>query len=248
MGFHHVAGWIWPVVAGPFVGSLLGVLVRRLPTGRPVVIARSACESCGRVLGPSDMVPILSYLWLRGRCASCGARIAPQHLAIELAATGLAVWAAVTGVQDAALWADCLFGWILLALGWIDWEWFRLPDALTLPLLLAGLAATAWQDPAGLTEHAGAAAGSYLLFRLVAFGYRAARGRAGLGEGDAKMVAAIAAWVGIQGASSTLLIGALLGLAFGAARLATPGGSLAAKIPFGPFLAAGAWVTQLYLS
>ena len=239
--------WFWPVLAGPFVGSLLGVLVRRLPLGRPVVIARSACEGCGRVLGAADLVPIASYLWLRGRCAGCHARIAPQHLAIELAATALPAWAAAAGLSGTALWSDSLFGWVVLALGCIDWEHFRLPDVLTLPLLLAGLAVTAWFDPAALTDHAAAAAGGYLLFRLVAAAYRLARGRAGLGEGDAKLIAAIGAWVGVQGASSTLLAGALLGLAFGLARLVWRRGSGASAIPFGPFLAAGGWLTLLYL-
>ncbi len=237
----------WAALAGPFVGSLLGVLVRRLPAGRPVAIARSACETCGHVLGAAELVPILSFLWLRGRCAKCGARIAPQHLFIELSATAVAVWAIAADVRGPLLWADCVFGWVLLALGWIDWDRFRLPDVLTLPLLLAGLAVTARLDPVTLTEHAAAAAGGYVLFRLVAGFYRLARGRAGLGEGDAKLMAAIGAWVGIGGLSSTLLAGALLGLVFGLGRVAARRGSLATAIPFGPFLAIGAWLTRIYL-
>ena len=154
----------------------------------------------------------------------------------------------MAGARGASLWADCLFGWVLLALGWIDWEHFRLPDALTLPLLLAGLVVTGWLDPASLTEHALAAASAYLLFRLVAAAYRFARGRPGLGEGDAKLMAAIGAWVGLPGVSSTLLIGASLGLAFGATRLVLKRGGMAGVIPFGPFLAVGAWIARLYLT
>ena len=238
--------WLWPVLAGPFAGSVLGVFVRRLPVGRPVALARSACEDCGRVLGAAELIPVVSYVWLRGRCAGCGARIAPQHLAVELAATALAGWAAAAGGGGPQLWATSLFGWGLLALAWIDWQHFRLPDVLTLPLLLAGLGATAWLDPAGLTQHALAAALGYGLFRLVAVSYRRVRGRAGLGEGDAKLMAALGAWVGVPGISPVLLIGALLGLAYGTIRLALRRVPAGAAIPFGPFLAAGAWLTRLY--
>ena len=243
-----LASGVWPILAGPFVGSLLGVLVRRLPAGRPVAIARSACESCGRELGPLELVPIVSYLAQRGRCASCGARIAPQHLAIELAATAVAVWAVAAGGTGAVLWATCGFGWALLALGLIDWQHFRLPDVLTLPLLLAGLGCTAWLDPLALPDHALAGVLGYGLFRLVAAGYRRVRGRAGLGEGDAKLIGAIGAWLGLQGLPQTLLIGAGLGLLFGIARAALRRGRLADAIPFGPFLAAAAWLSRLYLT
>jgi leader peptidase (prepilin peptidase)/N-methyltransferase len=236
--------WVWPVLVGPFVGSLLGVLVRRLPEGRPVTMARSACESCGRVLGPLELVPIVSFVALRGRCAGCGAPIAPAHLAIELAATVLAVAAVAAGVRGDMLWADCAFGWVLLALGWIDWQHFRLPDVLTLPLLLAGLAVTAWLQPDELTQNALAAASFYLALRLVAVAYRAARGRSGLGEGDAKLLAAIGAWQGLLDGSHTLLLGAALGLAFGLLRLANGRAGVTTRIPFGPFLAVAAFVIQ----
>ena len=82
-----------PVIAAPFVGSFLGVLIARLPAGLPVALARSRCETCQRVLGPFDMVPLLSYLALRGRCRTCRAPIGGQHLAIEFAALGVALWA-----------------------------------------------------------------------------------------------------------------------------------------------------------
>ncbi len=247
IGHAGLDSWILPVAAGPFAGSLSGVLVRRLPLGRPVAIARSACEDCGRVLSPAQLVPVVSYLWLRGRCAGCGSRIAPQHLYLELAATALAGWAAVSGLRGAGLWATSLFGWSLLALACIDWRHFRLPDALTLPLLLAGLGMTAWLQPAALTGHALASAGGYGLFRLVAATYRRARGHVGLGEGDAKLMAAIGAWLGIAGLSHTLLVGALLGLLLATSRGALRRGGLATPIPFGPCLAAGAWICSLYL-
>ena len=241
-----LSSWLWPILAGPFVGSLLGVLVRRLPRGEPVAMARSACESCGRRLGPLELVPIVSYAVLRGRCAGCGARIAPEHLLIEVAAAALAASAAASGLRDAGLWAGCTFGWVLLALAWIDWRHFRLPDVLTLPLVLAGLAATAWLDQPALTEHALGAAFGYGALRLVAAAYRLLRGRAGLGEGDAKLLAAIGAWLGFRGLSDALLAGAVLGLLYGLARARVQRASLSSPIPFGPFLAIAAWFSLLF--
>ena len=101
------------VLVAPFIGSFLGVLIRRLPEERPVVAARSACESCHQALGPLDLVPIVSFLASRGSCRHCGAAIDRFHLAIELAAIVPALWAA--GLDDGLrLWADCGLGWALL--------------------------------------------------------------------------------------------------------------------------------------
>ena len=105
-------GWLLPVLAGPFVGSFLGVLVRRLPAGRPIAAARSCCEACGRSLSPLELIPLVSFAVQRGRCRSCGAPIAWAHPAIELAALVLAgVAACVVPAGDwpggAWLWLSC---------------------------------------------------------------------------------------------------------------------------------------------
>jgi len=243
-----MALWWMPVLAAPFVGSLLGVLVRRLPAGQPVGLARSACESCGRTLSPAELLPVMSYLALRGRCRSCRARIAPMHLAIELAAVAVAVWAASVDSGD-ALWAGCALGWALLALAWIDVAEFWLPDALTLPLLLAGLAATWWLQPWALTDHAIGAAVGYSLFRLVSWGYRRLRGRDGLGEGDAKLLAAAGAWLGWEALPLVLIGAAVAGLLWAVVAMARGQRMTGATaLPFGPPLAAATWVVWLYFS
>jgi leader peptidase (prepilin peptidase)/N-methyltransferase len=168
-------------------------------------------------------------------------------VAIELAAVAIAAWAASVDADPAWLWADCTLGWTLLALGWIDWRAFILPDALTLPLVLAGLAATFWLQPETLTAHAAAAALGYLLFRAIAWGYRRLRGRDGLGEGDAKLMAAAGAWVGLTALSSVLLGGALLTLAAGLISALWRGRGLRAttRLPFGPGLCAALWIVWL---
>jgi len=231
-----------PLLFAPFVGSFLGVLVRRLPLGMPVAMDRSHCEGCGAALAPRDLVPLISYAALRGRCRRCGRAIGRFHPAIELAALAVAAWA-VWADPDAA-WPDCVLGWGLLALAWIDWDHMRLPDALTLPLIPAGLAVAWWEDPGLATDHATAAAAGYLLFRGIAWTYRRLRGREGLGQGDAKLLAVAGAWVGVAGLPWVLLGGALAGLLLAAARghKALAG----APVPFGPPLALALWIVRLH--
>lgn len=247
--------WLLPVLLAPFVGSFLGVLIARLPQGRSIGWTRSACESCNRVLSPRDLVPIVSFLALRGRCRTCGTAIAPVHLQVELAATLVAllvaIWAALGGEGDAAAWIACGLGWTLLALAWIDLRHLLLPDVLTLPLVLAGLAATWWLDPSATVDHALGAMLGYLLLRGVELGYRALRGRDGLGQGDAKLMAAAGAWVGWQGLPFVLVAAALCGIVLAVAmHLARRDADQRigdAPIPFGPCIALALWGVWLTL-
>ncbi|GAC1340655.1 MAG: A24 family peptidase [Acetobacteraceae bacterium] len=238
--------WVWPVLLAPFIGSFLGVLITRLPQGRPVVFGRSACDQCGTRLRARDLVPLLSLAVSGGRCRHCGGRIAALHWQVEAAAVVVAASAAFGGAEPPLLWLECGFGWALLALSWIDWEHMILPDALTLPLIPAGLLATLWLAPELAADHAVAAALGYTLLRGLALVYRRLRGRDGLGEGDAKLLAALGAWVGIEGLPLVLLGGALAGLA--AALLLRLGGremTASTALPFGPFLSLAAWLVLI---
>ncbi len=238
--------WIWPVLAAPFVGSFLGVVIRRLPEGRPLILARSACESCGRAVAPWDLVPLASWLALRGRCRACGAAIAWLHPAVELAATLIALSAAWAASDAAGLWSGCVLGWTLLALAWIDWEWMRLPDALTLPLIVAGLVATWFLNGAAIADHAGATLAGYAALRVLNALYRRARGRDGLGGGDAKLLAAGGAWVGLAALPWLLLLAALAGLGIAALRrLRGERLSATTALPFGTCLAMALWLVWL---
>lgn len=239
-------GWIWPLLAAPFVGSLLGVLIRRLPAGRPVAMARSCCEACGVPLGARDLVPLLSYTVLRGHCRRCGAGIAPFHWHVEVASLLVPLSAIAAGLDGDALWAVSGAGWVLLALAWIDAEWMVLPDVLTLPLLLAGLVAAWWFDAQALADHALAAGFGWLALWVVAAVYRRVRARDGLGEGDAKLLGAIGAWVGLAGLADVLLGAALAGLTWaGLLRLRGRAMSATTALPFGPFLALAGWAVLL---
>lgn len=247
--------WLLPLLLSPIVGSFLGVLVRRLPEGRPVALARSACDSCGATLGARDLVPLASYLALRGRCRHCAKPIGRFHPAIELAALLVAAivvlaWSARSRFLslsdlDAAtwLWSGCVLGWTTLALAWIDLRWLRLPDLLTLPLLLLGLISCRLLDPDALPAHAAAAALGYLAFTGLAWSYRRLRGRDGLGAGDAKLLAASGAWVGLAALPMLVLIAAVATLV-----VALPARRAQAQvpIPFGPGLAFSLFAVWLY--
>ncbi|MGH7087688.1 MAG: prepilin peptidase [Stellaceae bacterium] len=226
-------------------GSFIAALALRLPRGTGIG-GRSRCPHCHAALGVRDLVPVVSWLMLRGRCRRCGAAIGLYYPAVELATLGLGLWAwsAATG------WlvpASCGLAWTLLALALIDARDSVLPDVLTLPLAVAGLgAAWLWVPGSFIDDVAGAAAG-YLAFTAIAWAYRRCRSRDGLGEGDAKLLGACGAWVGATGLPSLVLIAACLALAAVlGARIGGRGLGLQDRIPFGPALAAAAWLVWLY--
>jgi leader peptidase (prepilin peptidase)/N-methyltransferase len=234
------------LLIAPFVGSFLGVLIERLPAGRPVLLGRSACDHCGRMLAVRDLVPLVSYLARRGRCACGEARLSAFYPAIELAALGVAM-SAVAVLSGWLLWASLGLGWALLALAAIDLRHLVLPDILCLPLIPAGLAIAWALDPALLPDHALGAILGFAAFVAIAFVYRRLRGREGLGMGDAKLLAAAGAWLGWRALPSVVLIAAVVGLALALAG-ALAGGKLAwtSRIAFGPHLALGFWLVWLF--
>jgi leader peptidase (prepilin peptidase)/N-methyltransferase len=237
--------WVLLIVA-PFVGSLLGVVIHRVPEGRPIVWARSACTACGAKLTACDLVPLFSWLLARGRCRHCGHVLGWFYPGVELAALAVAVIGiAVDGSERA--WLDCLLGWWLLALGWIDLRHLRLPDILTLPLLVTGLIAAATFDPEALADRSAAAALGYLALRAIAAAYWWLRRRDGLGQGDAKLFAAAGAWLGIAALPQVILLAALAAL-IAAGGLSISGTQLRTHtaLPFGPFLALASWSIWLF--
>jgi leader peptidase (prepilin peptidase)/N-methyltransferase len=237
----------YPVLAAPFVGSFLGVLITRLPRRQPVILGRSVCTACGHPLAWRDLVPLASWLLLRGHCRYCNGRIGPFYPAIELAALAPAIWAAAVAADPLLLWVTSGLGWCLLSLAIIDAQHEVLPDALTLPLILAGLAVAALLDPAAWPAHlVGCLAGNFA-FVSIGWLYRRIRKREGLGRGDAKLLAAAGAWTSWEGLPSVVLIAAVIGLA---SALAMRGRNrelaLDSRIPFGPGLCLGLWLVWLY--
>jgi leader peptidase (prepilin peptidase)/N-methyltransferase len=226
--------------AGLIIGSFIAALTWRWPAGRSIVAGRSHCDHCDAPLSARDLVPVLSFLWLRGRCRHCGAAIAPRHLAIELAA-GLVGALALAAQPGAAGLAGAGFGWALLALAILDVEHFWLPDRLTLPLLLAGLVAGVWLAPPLLDRAIGAGIGFAALAGIAA-AYKARTGRDGLGGGDPRLFAAIGAWLGWAALPLVLLAAAALGLVLvGIDRLRGRPVTRHSRVAFGALLAVCAW-------
>lgn len=239
--------WIWAIVAAPFIGSFLGVLIRRLPAGLPIVFARSACPHCARRLGAADLFPVASWLVTGGRCRYCAAPLGMFYPGIEIAALGVAIWAAAALPGPLLVWAGCLLGWSLLGAAVVDSRHLVLPDVLVLPLIPAGILLHAWLAPGLWADHLVGAFAGFALFAAIALLYRGLRRREGLGLGDAKLLAAAGAWVGWAGLPSVVLLGAAFGLATVLVlRMAGRDVGRATELPFGPALALGFWLVWLY--
>ncbi len=224
--------------AGLIAGSFLGAIVMRWPRGESIVSGRSRCDACGHRLGVVDLVPLLGWMLARGKCRACGVRIDPAHLSLE-AGCGLIGALAFALAPPFPAFVLALGGWLLLALALLDWRHHWLPDALTLPFAAIGLTLGEWLGlPPFADRCIGAAAGYGGLF-LLAMGYRALRGRDGLGLGDAKLLGGIGAWIGWAALPLVLLVASVGGLAV-AAVMAARGDRIDSqtRLPFGTFLCA----------
>jgi len=243
------------VSASLFVGTALGVLGAifgsgvtalswRLPRGESWVRGRSRCPNCGHVLGPLELVPILSWLAARGRCRHCAAPVRLRYPLIELscAAWALLAWLRLGWVPELA--PVLLWGWLLVALTVIDLDFQLLPDALTFPGTLLAVAA-AWLGPG--TQHAllGMVVGSGYLW-LFAWIWATFLKREGMGGGDIKLAAMFGALLGPLGAFTTITVAALAGALAGAALMLRGKGGLRSELPFGTFLAPAAMLVFLW--
>lgn len=191
-------------------------------------------------LRAAELIPVVSWLRQRGRCRHCGAAIGIDHPLAELAGAAIgAIAVLLLPWPSAAVLA--LVGWWLLALALIDLRTLRLPDPLTLPLLLAGIVAAALGVvPIGAVEAALGATTGFLVFAAIGWLWRRWRGIEGLGLGDAKLLAAAGAWLGPAALAWVVLAGGTFGIVH--ALLAGHRLDSRVPIPFAPALAAGIWL------
>lgn len=196
------------------VGSFINVVVYRLPrhiaqaaTLTLLLTPSSCCIHCERALRWYDMIPVLSWLLLRGRCRDCHSPIGCRYPAIEIATLLLSLLLIVLLPADSRLIVALLLAWALLALSLIDMTHLLLPDAITLPLLWLGLLLHAGDAMPGTLRDAvtGAAAG-YSVIRFTGWCYQLLRNQPGIGLGDAKLMAALGAWLGWTSLPALLLI------------------------------------------
>ena len=242
---------VWPIalgILGLVFGSFIATVAIRWPGGRSALAGRSACDGCDRTLSPLELIPLVSWIALRGRCRTCGTSIARSHPATE--AIGLAIGvAAGLASPDWAGGAGAIFGWLLLAAGSVDLAAFRLPNPVTLAIAIGGLAGGAIGLAPSLTDRAIGGVAGFAALWLAAAGYRAVRGRDGLGGGDAKLFGAIGLWLGWRALPPTLLIACGLGLMVVIA-MTIAGRTVRAtdRLPLGSLLAVAAFAMWLLQS
>ena len=225
------------------------------PAAQPkynLVVPRSACPKCGAQITAAQNIPVLSYLWLKGKCASCGARISVRYPLVEL---GTAILSALVAWKFGFVWytaAALLLTWVLIALTAIDIDHQLLPDNMTLPLLWLGLLLSLAQPIASIglpvdprSSIIGAAAG-YLSLWSVYHAFRLLTGKEGMGYGDFKLFGALGAWLGWKMLLPIILLSAFTGAVLGILMIALRGRDRNIPIPFGPYLAAAGWIALMW--
>jgi leader peptidase (prepilin peptidase)/N-methyltransferase len=250
------------------IGSFLNVVIHRLPKmmeadwhlqcaelrGEPVpepprfnlCLPRSACPHCGHQITALENIPLLSWLWLRGRCSACRTPISARYPLVELLTALLSAAVAWKwGVSIQTLGA-LLLVWTLIALAFIDLDTTLLPDSLTLPLLWLGLLFNLGGHFASLPDAVIGAMAGYGVLWSVYWLFKLATGKDGMGYGDFKLLAAIGAWLGWQMLPVTLLLSSVVGAAIGIAMIVLVKHDRRVPIPFGPYLAGGGLVALFY--
>lgn len=225
-----------------------------LPTGRfDLVAPRSRCPACGHTITAMQNIPVISYLVLGGKCASCQAPISRRYPIIELLSavmTAIVAWRFGFGWEAAAA---ILMTWALIAISVIDIDHQIIPDSISLPLIWAGLFLSLFHESAGAeilfvdpgTAIAGGLAG-YLSLWSIYHLFRLLTGKEGMGYGDFKLLAALGAWLGWQMLPLMILLSAFVGAIVGVALIAFKRQDRSVPIPFGPYLAAAGWIAMLY--
>jgi leader peptidase (prepilin peptidase) / N-methyltransferase len=262
-------------VLGLLVGSFLNVVIYRLPkmmerqwatecaeiTGQPSSIAstppgsaerfnllvpRSRCGHCGHQIKWYENIPVLSYLFLRGKCSACGTLFGIRYPLVELATGALFAFCAWRWGFNMSGAAWCAFSAAIVTLAMIDWDTTLLPDDITLPLLWLGLIVAALRVNAdvSLANALWGAVAGYLSLWSIYWIFKLVTGKEGMGHGDFKLLAALGAWFGWQALVPIILMSSVIGAIVGIAMKLTSGLREGGYIPFGPFLA-GAGLTAM---
>ncbi len=226
----------------------------QIPEGRfDLMVPRSRCPSCSSQITALQNIPVISWLFLRGKCANCQNPISGRYPAVELVTallTAIVAWRFGFGIEAAAA---ILLTWILVAISMIDVDYQLIPDSLALPLLWIGLSLSLFHPLTGADNLfippkdaiVGAIAGYlslwsvYQLFKLIT-------GKEGMGYGDFKLLAALGAWLGYQMLPLIIMLSAIVGALVGISLILIKRHDRGIPIPFGPYLAAAGWIAMLY--
>jgi leader peptidase (prepilin peptidase)/N-methyltransferase len=233
-------------VLGLVLGSFYSVCVARGISGSSIVRPPSHCPRCGHRLAWWELVPVASYLLLRGRCSACRERITALYPLIELASAAWAVLAALTFGPTWWFLAYLALGGLYIVASGIDFQVYLLPNVLTYPAAILGIAIGALRPDIGPTQAGIGAAAGFGVFWLLAAGYRLAKGFDGLGGGDVKLMLSIGGACGVLGLPYAVLMGSLAALVASPFYVLGKGRGRSMPIPFGPFLCLGAMAQMLY--
>lgn len=256
---------------GLMVGSFLNVVIHRLPvimerawvreiqsyqdsatpTGSDgpaynLVVPASTCPQCGHRITALENIPVLSYVFLRGRCADCGTRIPSRYPLVELVTALLSIIVAVRFGFSIQMLAALVFTWALIPLFMIDFDHQILPDSITLPLLWLGLLLSLHGVFVDSTASIVGATAGYLSLWGIYHLFKLVTGKEGMGYGDFKLLAAIGAWTGWQALPVVVLFSSLVGAVLGIGLILFRGREQGQPMPFGPFLATAGWLTLLW--
>ena len=259
------------VLFGLVIGSFLNVVIVRLPhmlertwkqqcrelleldderehPESPLSLARpgSHCPQCKMPISPRHNIPVLSYLWLRGRCAGCGTRISLRYPLVEVLAAAVAVLVVLKYGLSWQFIGALILGWSFLAMSAIDIEHHLLPDGIVLPLMWLGLLANSFGLYTDIYSALYGAVLGYISLWVVFQTFRLLTGKEGMGYGDFKLFACIGAWLGWQALPLVILLAALCGTVVGVALIVTKQQQRSQPIPFGPFLCAAGLVTLIW--
>ena len=210
-------------------------------------VPRSRCPSCGHQISALENIPVISWLFLRGKCSQCGAAISIRYPLIELTTALLSVLVAWNfGVQWFSL-AAIILTWALIVLTVIDFDTQLLPDNITLPFLWLGiLLSLTGISPISLTDSVIGAIAGYMVLWTVYQLFKLVTGKEGMGFGDFKLLALLGAWLGWQALPMILLLSALVGSIVGISLILLLGRDKNIPIPFGPYLAAAGFIALLW--
>jgi leader peptidase (prepilin peptidase)/N-methyltransferase len=249
---------IFVFLFGLCIGSFLNVVISRLPgltdpqlsdpSEQPpanLISPRSRCPACKHKIRWSDNIPLISYLLLKGKCRHCSQAISTQYFWIELLTGVLFVLCLIRfGISETLIWSTLLTS-LLIALAMIDLKTWLLPDSITLPGILLGLACSLFNHFASVVDAVTGAIAGYLILWAIYKIHHRITGREGMGYGDFKLMAMLGAWLGWYSLPIIMLVSSLAGLVIFALMKLAYQFDHRQPIPFGPFLSIAGWIVMI---
>lgn len=211
-----------------------------------LAVPRSRCPKCNHQILARENIPVISWLFLKGRCSNCANPIPKRYPLVELATGLLSTLIASHFGFTPLMLLVLLLTWVLIALTMIDFDHQLLPDSLTLPLLWLGLIANSFGLITDLQSALWGAVIGYLVLWSIYWVFKLVTGKEGMGYGDFKLLAALGAWMGWQSLPLIILLSSVVGAALGILLIALKGRDHQQPMPFGPFLAIAGWITLLW--